>query len=495
MLGQEAIEFPPPHLALKCQDITYDPYDLENPLLQCNTYHYGKTAYLGLVKEMKSTFQGAPCAIVHHKDDIDRICDIIEYAWQDYTGPSEPLSWSYVVNTKPHDTSVGFPLKAYCSNFGDLLDHYGELGLVQELEKAEKSILEGTADYAAYMPFPKLDKYKDSKVLANRMRLVSTGPVFQLLLAKRWYSKAVELLEQNIPQFYLITDEDAYRRKVVDRLTGGYSWGIDYTSFDKNSTSYLTFKAIQVLDNIMGNTVPRRIFEYLALTISQPLSIIVNPSGEAEWFLLTNTNPSGQFLTSYCNSFSHLVHNALFVDLKLKEHVLDYLSDRALIRSAMTGDDGIDSTQTDQLARWMSHDLANFVFQEFEIPAKLEMMEIEGTEAPFPIGMLPPYLNKMMVSTANGYYTIPVNLLRYCPRLTFLLQNDLKGKSETELMSERGLGILEDLKPLIAHEYLNPTMPRNAILKILVDRIKALGVTIDNPYTYTKCMQPWGAKY
>lgn len=450
-----------------------------------NTYHYGKCGYHTLKRELVNTFQGSPKAVYGCKEEVDDIFDSLFHNWKAYVGEYSPMSWEAVIDSKDRNTSLGYPLCYYYPTMGDLLDVENGNGFsVEELatylaEMEEHLISTGSAPMAVWRPFPKVDKYSTAKVKASKFRLVSVGPFFLLSLCKRYFQELVHTLEVAIRQFYLITGDKEYVQKIVARLLNGYSWGVDYTAFDKNSTSYLTTAGFMLLDRLSGYRVPRAVVRYITLSVSQPISMIIAPTGRCEIYCMCSSNPSGQFFTSYTNSITHLVHNILFCSLHYKCTHTDYLQDEAPMRSVMTGDDGIDVVASYQEAVDTSLALTQFLEEYFNIPAKIDFLEyVDGSKGPFPPGVLPVYLNQILVTLdgdEGSMYLIPSNPRRFLPRLSFVQPSDIRDSLE-DTLRQRVTGIMQEVKPLILHEYVYPQFPRNAVVDAIKRFAERLGL-------------------
>lgn len=487
---------PPAYLSSHEDDVTIDPLEFSSDLLPFNTYHYGRCGYHTLKRELVNTFQGTPKAVYENKEDLDDIFDSLYHNWKSYVGEYQPLSWETVIDSKDKNTSLGYPLCFYFTNMGDLLDISEEGSgfsveeLVSELQSMEDSLLrDGSLPIAVWRPFPKVDKYSTTKVQQNKFRLVSVGPFFLLSLCKRYFQELVHTLEVAVRQFFLVTGNEEYVEKVVCRLLNGYSWGVDYTAFDKNSTSYLTTAGFMLLDRLSGYVVPRPIVRYIVLSICQPVSMIISPTGIPEIYCLGSSNPSGQFFTSYTNSVTHLVHNMLFCSKYYNATHTDYLQDEAPMRSIMTGDDGIDVVANFNEAETTSVALTNFLDEYFNIPAKIDQLELlDGSKVPFPPGVLPVYLNKILITLdgdEGSMYLIPSNPRRFIPRLLFLQTSDIHGSVE-ETMEQRVTGILQEIKPNILHEYLYPHFPKNSVVDAIKKFATKLGLVPLKPQLITQ---------
>lgn len=480
---------PPEHLSLKEHAITYPP-DYESNLLDYNVYHYGKGGVWDIVHELTSGIQGTCPMAVTQPALIDETFNVMEKTWMVYGGVSDPLSWEEAILLKEEGTSTGYPMNAYFSNFGDMLKEIGLPKLVEMCEEAEQLIMQGKAPVNLWRPFPKLDKYSSGKVASGKFRVVSTGSFFLLTLCRRWYSQVEENLKRSINQIFTITTNDLFHDKVVQRMCDGFTFGIDYSSFDKNSCSYFVLKSIELLHRLSKRSVPHPIFEYITLSICQPLSLIIAPNGDQLVYIMPGTNPSGQFFTSWTNSVSHLAHNMLFVQERLHERQDDYLYDYASLLSVCTGDDGVERFDTEEHGLTKAKLLALFIETSFAIPCKLDLMKTRDGYALYPQSLMAPYLNRILVLPTNRtYYQFPLNPKRLLPKLIFKVQGEIKGDIN-EIMTERAAGILNELQGLLYHEFVNPALPRNRILSEIVKTAEKMGVRPSPPQKISGVL--WG---
>lgn len=427
-------------------------------------------------EEIATSIRGSPKSVIWHNKEIDAVFDDIYEAWKGYGGSSPILPWEEVISMKDPDTSVGYPLCTYYQTFADLLKDYTLEDMVKEMQEAEDAIMSGSYPPAVWRPFPKVDKYSDRKVATLKFRLVSTGPLFLLSLCRRWYSVTETRLKEAIPQMFVITTPEAYNDKVVSRMTHGFTFGIDYTSFDKNSCGYLTSKTLELLDRLTGKTVPRPIYEYISLSITQPLSLIIEPDGRESLYALTSTNPSGNYFTTWVNTATHIFHNCFFMKYIMRETVADYLQDFASMVTIATGDDGVERFDSDRNGLKRAHMLCEFIEDQFSIPCKLDLLKKDGELALYQPDLMAPYLNSLLIEKEpKSYYTIPLNPKRFIPRLLFMADGELRGTMDGTL-SERALGIVNELRPLILHEYLNPHLPRNGAVSSILTVAARLGI-------------------
>lgn len=472
--------------------VTHSPED--NELFEdINTYHYGKGGYEDVVREITSGANGS-CAIEVEKPEVlEFVYEQMYQAWSRYQVSNVVLTWREALDEKDMSTSVGYPACRYTSTYLDLIKQIQEDEptrdpvevLAEEMEECEQLVLQGSCPPVVWRPFGKLDKYSTSKVQSRKFRTVSTGPLFLLTLMRRYYSVATKHLETSIPQMYLFTGPEACYEKVWSRMAGTRTFGVDYTSFDKNSVKTLNIRSFMLLDKLTGKTVPRPIFDYICLGITQPMSLVYNNSGEPELFNLNGTNPSGQLMTSWCNTATHAAHNCTFLWEKYHVHPVDYLSDMSMLRSIMTGDDGVESVDhmdPDTFAQ----ELATFIQSAFNIPCKLDLLNLpDGTRTCYKEDLVAPYLNKVMISpTPQTMYLIPVHPRRFIPRLYFLVEGDYKGP-KTEVLQTRLSGIVNEIQPLIFHEYFNPSLPTNEIVESILKYAKEMNVRVPSVYECT----------
>lgn len=473
-------------LALKEEDKIEHPLDYNDPLLDFNVYQQGKAGYHTLEKELTSCFQGTVPATIFFEKEIDHCYDAMYHAWKSLVGPVTPLSWAEALESKDPKTSVGIPLTNSYSNYEDLLSDFSVEELATIFQEIEDDLINTSIPIGSWKPFPKFDKYSSRKVRESKFRLVSVGNLFLLTLCKKYLELTTRTLEEAIPQFYLITGNEQFVQKYVQRQLNSYSWGVDYTAYDKNSSGYFILKMFELLDRLTQRSIPKRVLDYLALSIAQPVSIMVDHTGSTNVFLLSNSNPSGQYLTSFTNSLTHILHNSLFLLVHYKVETYDFLHDQSpLLKSVMTGDDGVDSSATKEMAEKVSQELAAFVEYYFNIPVKLDLyINEQGQSEPFPPGLAPVYLNKCLVINNNGQgYLFPANPRRLIPRLLFAQENEIKGNLRS-LMQERSLGIAQEIKPYLIHQYLNPALPKNSVFEALKTAVESRGVVFCPPQMY-----------
>lgn len=464
-------------MCLKPQTTIFFPTICTPQILEVNTYNFGKAGFDNMVKMLETAYSCSSIASTNYFEELKEVYDEMFTTWKSFSRRVTPIPWEEVITTKDKKTSTGYPLCLYIPEYGSYIEKVGQEQFLKWLETAENHLLAGgILPTPHWRPFPKQDKYSSSKVKANDLRMVSTGPLFLLLLSKRYYGEITEFLEKMLTQYYLATTAEQYERKVCNRLFGKRTIGIDYTGFDKHSIGVTTFLSFQLLHRFTAHSVPEPIFEYIAKSIMHPCSIIIDPHGTPMVYPLAGSNPSGQLFTTWCNTTAHLAHNALYLKLKMNINVSDYLNDHTFLVTVATGDDGVEGFPTDydnDKILEIANELADFIYEYFGIPAKLDLMYENGQRVPFPPELMAPYLNQIVVPTTNGdYYKIPVHVERLLPSLIFYDKKD--APHYKKLAPERAMGIYNEVKPLIFHEMVQGT-PRNRTKEVLVELIRSTG--------------------
>lgn len=439
-----------------------------------------------MTKMLQTATNSSCIAFNNHFKDMRFIYDVMFDTWRDFGGVVEPMEWNEALRFKDKDTTNGFPLNYMETNdYAQLVESYGYDGLAEEMSRLEAILLEGgSLPPAVWKPFPKEDKYSTKKVVHNDLRMVSTGPLFLLVLCRRWFYTLMERLERKINQAYLVTSNEQFQKKVYHRLPNRKSFGIDYSAYDKNTVSGSTYLSLELLYKLHFRSIPVEIFEYVSLNIVQPLSVLVRPDGYCDAYCLGGSNPSGQLFTSWCNTVSHVSHNALFLYQTYRVNPKDYLCDLSHLKSVATGDDGIETVParwTDEQVMDFAERLARFIDEKFSIPAKLDLLETSEGKKPFPPGMLAPYLNNVMIDHEPGesYYLLPIHPERFLPSMIYYTGNDILKFDELKIA--RSQGIFDQIKPLIFHELINPDLPRSKIVRVLTKIIAQNGFLIPKP--------------
>jgi hypothetical protein len=246
-----------------------------------------------------------------------------------------------------------------------------------------------------------------------------------------------------------------------------------------------TYQSLELLWKLLNKSIPEEIFDYVAINVAQPLSVLVAPSGATDIYCLGGSNPSGQLFTSWCNTISHVSHNALFLYQTYRVNPVDYINDIAQLRSVATGDDGVETLPgcwSDEQVKSFAMNLAEFIYDKFSIPAKLDLMKSGDEEIPYPPEILAPYLNNLMIEHEYGksYYLIPVHPERFLPSLLYYTGND--ALKVEELSIARARGIYDQIKSVIFHEYINPDIPQNKVVQVIQKIIAQTGLKVPKPH-------------
>jgi len=480
----------PAHVGIKTYDSLFSPIT-DHKVLESNIYHYGKGGFLSMKREIEKSFRGTMPKLATDPEAIKSVIgDMYEY----YSGLRiryDPMSWADTVAEKEEDTSMGYPLATRHANHGDFLKCYsrGEPtdndleDLYNDLEMTEKLVLEGKCPISYWKCMNKEDKYSTKKVVSRAFRMVSIGSYFLLCLCRRYLKIVDKHLKEIIKQFHLVTDEEHYITHVLDRVAGRFSMGVDYTAFDKNSSRYFVIESMKFLDYMSGYQTPRPIMEYIILNISNPMTVLTNKdTGESLYYNLNATNPSGQYHTSNVNSLTHLYHNLIIFKEVLRVPIEDYLNDIWVIRSCMTGDDGLETAQDPCELMLRVELLTTKVESWFGIPAKVEgLTNPNGKLIPFPPDVMAPYLSQVcVVNEEQGFYhLLPSNPKRSLAKMIYVPEN-CRTKFD-ELMTDRVRNLLDGIHGIAVNKYLNPDVPDNIVYDSMVDYSRDYGIFPKRP--------------
>lgn len=474
----------PSHIGMRMEDTLIHPIT-EHPVVECNIFDFGKGGLLSMQHEIEGSIFGAmPLELEDGEFINETIEDFFDY-YKNKRIKYEPLTWQQVVMEKADDTSMGLPLGAKFADHGCFKEAYdGDFDLLYEdLQQAEDDILEGCAPISVWKCLPKEDKYSRKKIEARRFRLVSIGSYVLLCICRRWLSQVDSYIKDLIQQFHVLGTNEMYEKHVLSRLISRYSLGVDYTAFDKNSGRTFVTTSIQFLDFMSNYQTPRKIIEYIILNISNPVTILPSKDGEHLVYNLSGTNPSGQLFTTSVNSVTHLLHNCVILRRVYRISVRDYLADLSMLRSAMTGDDGLETCETKEQTMLVVSMLARKVAEYFGIPAKVEGLTNHKTGAlePYPLDVMAPYLSEVCVLRYQEgyYYRFPCNPKRMLARLIFVPEDKMSKMSE--LMPSRCQNIAHELHSLTVHETLNVDIPQNTTLKRMHDYIRQNRVILKSP--------------
>lgn len=382
-----------------------------------------------------------------------KIFDLLECSLSKKVYDSEPKPIRVVLEQKSKDASPGLPLRNYYSTWSDVLNHYSIEEVEEALAEAESSILEGDFPLCAFHVFSKRDRYSYKKFTERKFRTIQCGDLLLLVLLQRWLSDVKEQVEEFLPGFFTTTDRANYERR-VSPLRVGYTFGIDFTAYDKNTLSPMIAAGIGLLCHLAK--VPQNLERFFIETVSS--SLLVVPVEENQLTLCSGGNPSGQYLTSYCNTLGHLVMNAFCYNKMFGIGPLEYLYGRSeVVRSVATGDDGLEGFLERADAVRAIEELPELLTSYFGIPAKVETLQ----EKPFPPNMLAPYLSRVEAKIPSGWVLLASRPNRTLGTLQWASKGDLQRPDFVENYKEQMRGIRNVLAGFEVLERLNIPTPEN----------------------------------
>jgi len=339
-----------------------------------------------------------------------------------------PVSYTTVVPAKDRKSSVGMPWKNTWSTYADMLLDVSYDEIATCCCEIEEAILDGKDYFSLYYLFSKLDKYSAKKILTNAYRSIQVSDFFILFMLQRYLAALIETLELSISQFFLITTRNQYKLK-VSKHYDRHSFGIDFSHFDKSETSDLMRMTMRVI--LSRSQMPVRLQHFLIEAICSPLYLL--PTMDGTIVSTGSSNPSGQFCTSICNSFNHLVYNLVINKMVLGIDFDDYLNETSRSLMTATGDDGIESTETKDDCMSLMHNYPVLLRRIFGIHAKIEGVTLpNGNVDSFPPGVLPPYLSTVEVVEPGRRILVPSRITRMLPTLQYCNTNDLTNPDNYE---------------------------------------------------------------
>lgn len=461
-------------------------------------HSHGSGGFYNMESEIRNARSGPCYAELLYPKHLDYIYDCFVYQQKREGVPRfEPLSYATVLMEKAPKTSVGLPLQVMYASMGDYFptpngDEEIEDSLIneelcaiilQELHEIEAGILKGQYPPVVWRGFPKRDKYTAAKIESGRYRIVSCAPLYFFAIMKRYFGPLVEFLETRIRQFHLITTEDLTYAKVVSRLCDLYSLGIDYSSYDKNSVSTLLIKSIEVLYRLSNGSIPEHIYDFVTSALAHPTTALFHEledgSATLELYDLCGSNPSGQFLTSWCNTMTHLIHTTFYLLIEHNIQPLDYWTDHSPLISVETGDDGIEASHDEQFLQIVANTLPDFINNYFAIPAEVDLLTgLDGTKKLYQPELLAPYLNTLWITRKDGtYYPLYSDPTRLVPKAMYLTTNEIHGSIDSTF-HDRFRGICDELKTHLLHSALNPTLPRNSTVAEIFSLSTKYGLSV-----------------
>lgn len=376
----------------------------------------------------------------------------------------KPIPYDQVVRGKDLKSSVGMPWKAIYADYGAMVDDLGFEKIAELAQEVEDVILQGGDYFHAYYIFSKLDKYTYSKLKTNSFRSIQVADLFVLFMVQRYYGVVATQLELSSNQMYLITNNEMYEDRMQHHRER-YSFGVDFTAYDKTETSDLMRMSFRLLSSRCD--VPKQVRLFLEETICCPI-YLVPLEGEVV-FSTGSSNPSGQFLTSVMNTMNHIIMNMICNHEALGVDYEDYLDNESEIaRMVATGDDGIESYQTRKDAILMMDQYPILLNEIFGIKAKIDGVTTDNGLEPYEPGCLPPYLSTLEVELPGGYVTVPARFNRMLPTLQFVGVQDV---GDAELYQEKIRGVSDNSH---GFEVLAASVPDYPIPKAYLDFRKVM---------------------
>lgn len=328
----------------------------------------------------------------------------------------EPTSYDDIVKGKDRSSSVGMPWKIYYADYGNMVDDLGYEIIAQIAQEIEDAILSGRSYFNAYYIFSKLDKYSKTKLQTSAFRSIQVADLFILFMLQKYFSVAVHSFEVDAMQAFLITNIESYSYK-TSLLRGRYTFGVDFTAYDKTETSDLMRTSFRLLAS--RTCIPDKLAVFLEEAVCCPTYVVPVKSNEV--YSTGSSNPSGQFLTSVMNTINHIIMNMICVHEMLGVPYFEYLDNKSEVaRMIATGDDGIESFLKEEDAKTMMEQYPILLKEYFGITAKIEAVTTSQGIAPFSPGTLPPYLATVEVEAPGGVVLVPSRFNRMLPCLQFV---------------------------------------------------------------------------
>jgi hypothetical protein len=308
---------------------------------------------------------------------------------------------------KSDDSGPGFPFKNKFSTFKDLIDHASTLcedpitEFQNYLQQAQEVVCSGQALDADYFVFSKRDAYNEGKLRITptnpnpRFRTIQASEVTLNFICAMYLKNVTTFLKLKTPWMFVVTNEEQWEEKVYRRLKDkAHTMGIDYSRFDKTQSPTITSWIVKTL--LQYTHAPTAIVDWIAQHISKPK--LRMPDGSV--LQMDGTNPSGNYLTTVINSYSHRLYN-----LYLFSEILDIhpqqVDDRCV--SVMLSDDGIDGFYDVNDARKVAQEVHSCARVAFNLKTKLQLLDGE----PFPPGYLPIFLADAFVERCGYTFRVP----------------------------------------------------------------------------------------
>lgn len=370
----------------------------------------------------------------------------------------QPVDYKQIVVGKDPKSSVGMPWKAVYADYGAMIDDLGYDTIARIAQEVEDNILEGRDYFHAYYIFSKLDKYTYKKLKTNAFRSIQVADVFVLFMLQKYYGTMVHELELSSSQMFLITDVETYEERMSYHRRR-YSFGVDFTAYDKTETSDLMRLSFKLLSE--RTMVPKKLKAYLEEVVCSPIYLVPI---EGVIYGTGSSNPSGQFLTSAMNTVNHITMNMICNHEALGIPFDDYLDNQSEIaRMVATGDDGVESYESRGDAVTMMTQYPILLSEIFGIVAKIEGATVDGRMEPFEPGCLPPYLAMVEVQTPGGYVVVPARFTRMLPTLQYAGVEEI---GDTELYQAKLMGVSDASS---GFEFLANSMPDYPIPQSYID--------------------------
>ena len=387
----------------------------------------------------------------------------------------EPVSYDVVVRRKNRKSSPGLPFSNFWTTFDDLLSEFeseeeGFQALAGLAEDYERLIMEGKPPTAVFRVHSKKDKYSRKKIQLNSFRTIQAGDLFLLWVMQKYILPYAEALEIAVPGIFLVTDSAQYAMKVAP-LRSKWTFGVDFTRYDKTESMDLMARTLKMLCDLAG--VPALVAQYVVFSVAAP--ILVTPGADDELFFGCGSNPSGQLLTSVCNSLNHLLYNGVIYSQVFNTNFRRYVLGLASIRSVATGDDGIEAFQDEETALVAMRWIPILLWEYFGVIAKIET----ANGKPFPPGTMCPYLSQVEVQVPCGWVRVPSRPSRNLGNLQYEHFECMLSSLWQENYREKLTGVLDSMSGFLLLQLLKPDYPVPEQFLALLDLCRDFGVSVE----------------
>lgn len=387
----------------------------------------------------------------------------------------EPISYDVVVRRKNRKSSPGLPFSNFWTTFEDLLKEFpteeeGFLELAATAEEYERLVMAGRPPVTVFRVHSKKDKYSRRKIEQNTFRTIQAGDLYLLWVMQKYLLPYAEALEVAVPGVFLITDHAQYTLKVAP-LRPKWTFGVDFTRYDKTESMDLMARTLQLLCDLAG--VPQPIADFVIFSVCSP--VLVTPGENDEVFFGCGSNPSGQLLTSVCNSLNHLLYNGVMYSYLFGIDFKRYILGVSPIRSVATGDDGIEAFPDEKTAIVAMEQIPILLWEWFGVTAKIET----AGGSPFPPGTMCPYLSQVEVQVPGGWVRVPSRPSRNLGNLQYEHPENMLSPLWVENFREKLTGVLDSMSGFLLLQVLKPSYPLPEQFLILLDLCKEYGVSVD----------------